>query len=308
VKKTAALAGASAMGLVAAVAGTAGPAMAADVVTTPCATLADQVDITGTAHDNWYGDCIPQFGIGKAEFTIDSDVPYPADFLDLDDPNVATSTNLDGAVLQTYFDTPEPITTSLLELTLNSETASSQNYTGLWVAPITEVGAVDPADLPDDVAAACEVETYTYTKFYYANFGESTTTFSQSIGGEDWSYTVGGTSPTLYVLLPLDDEGIVLPDQPICISNGQFTVLSTPDDSTILAYYALVAVPPYSLAFAEEDPIYDLGIFHRNSGKPALAATGTDVGMPLALAGGLLGIGALAFGFGAARRRAAATR
>jgi hypothetical protein len=300
-----ALASASAVGLVAAVGGAAAPAMADDVVTTPCATITEQTSVAPTPHDNWYMDCIPQYGLGKAEFTIDSDVPYPDEFLDLDDPNVETSTNLDTDALAAYFGSTPLDDSSAVTVQLLDETDSSQRYAGLWIAPITSVGAVDQSTVPTEhpeIAAACHLDEVSYVYAYKASYGESNTTFHQVIAGQNWDYTIGGTSPDLYFFFPELDG----PDDTaaVCITNGQYTVYGAVGDidSTLLTV-AIWVVPPYSFPLTE-DELYDLGIFSRVS--PKLAATGApvDSAPALAAAGGLLSFGLLAvLGSTAVRRR-----
>ncbi len=301
-----ALASASAVGLVAAAGGAAAPAFADDVVTTPCANISDQASIAFAPHDNWYMDCIPQYGLGKAEFTIESDVPYPDEFLHLDDPGVETSTNLDSAALTAYFGALPVPNSSVLGTALLDETDSSQRYAGAWIAPITSVGAVDQSTVPTDhpeIAAACHLDEVTYVSAYRASYGPSTTTFHQVIGGQDWDYTIGGTSPDLYIFLPPLEGGD--DTDPVCISNGEFTIFGTVGDiDTSLAVVGLFLVPPYSFPLVDEE-IYDLGVFSRVS--PTLAATGAapdDVAPTLIAAGGMLGIGTLALlGPLATRRR-----
>lgn len=301
-----ALASASAVGLVAAAGGAAAPAFADDVVTTPCANISDQAPIAVTPHDNWYMDCIPQYGLGKAEFTIESDVPYPDEFLHLDDAGVETSTNLDTAALTSYFGALPIPNSSVQGTALLDETDSSQRYAGAWIAPITSVGAVDQSTVATEhpeIAAACHLDEITYVSAYKASYGESTTTFHQVIGGQDWDYAIGGTSPDLYIFLPLIDGAE--DTDPVCVSNGEFTIYGTVGDlDTSLLLVGLFLVPPYSFPLAE-DEIYDLGVFSRVS--PTLAATGAaprDGAPALAVAGGMLGVGALALlGPLAARRR-----
>ena len=87
-KKSLAFVGASALGLVAATAA-ASPAMAIGDTTEPCTDMDAQVAATGNLTANWYQDCVPQYGLGKAEFTIvadenDPSVAVPDEFVTLD--------------------------------------------------------------------------------------------------------------------------------------------------------------------------------------------------------------------------------
>ncbi|TPX00861.1 hypothetical protein FJ656_30585, partial [Schumannella luteola] len=97
-RKTTALLSAGTIGVVAVGAGAAAPAAA--VVDTPCETFADHESI-GDPSDNWYMECIPQYGLGKVEFTLDApDSGFPDGF----DPLTATRSNSpDSSGVNPYF-------------------------------------------------------------------------------------------------------------------------------------------------------------------------------------------------------------
>jgi len=314
-KKTFAALGAAALGLVPVAA--AAPALAADT-TVDCADMDAQVNATGNLTDNWYQDCVPQYGIGKAEFSIVADesdptAEFPADFVDLSDngnPAITVTTTGDTAALNDYFGTTiggvvqYPITP--VDAGLSDPT--TQTYVAAVAAPVTSIGLATGANTPADVVTACSVDTAAYTGAWVATFGAVDTTFSQTIDGKNWQYTiVASPAPTYFFIV----EGTDGPST-WCVSDGQHTFIpgsgGIPDDA-IVQLFALVINSVPSFEDVDGPGLYNLGDFARTVApiQPAvLAETGLDSSgliLPAAIAGGVVLIGGGLIAAAVVRRR-----
>ncbi|MEQ1734990.1 MAG: hypothetical protein ABL886_01005 [Rhodoglobus sp.] len=286
-KKSLAVIAASALGVVAAGASVGAPAAAA--VVPQCDNFGEQTSPVFDVTDVWFAECVPQYGFGKVEFTIESDVSFPAEFAHLDDDSVETTTDLNPA-LETYMgDTTKG---AFLDLAFEDETTTTQRYRGVIAAPITSTAAVvDESDVPEAVATACMLDGLDGIAAFHITFGSTSTTFTQTVAGVPWVYTVGGTPKSTYLFFN-DEYDFCYVDE-----DGE-NAITDPE----LVEVAFLLVPPFGFAVSDESPIFPLGAFSRTA-VPALAATGADATAPLAIAGGLLGIGVLTFGLGAALRR-----
>ncbi len=287
-KKPLAAISASALGVLAAGVSAAAPAAALPVVP-QCATIEGQISPTFDPTDEWFADCVPQYGFGKVEFNIESDVPFPDAFVELGDSSVTTSTNLNPA-FTTYMD-EGPQTSSVVDLALDSETSTSQTYRAIIAAPITSTGPATEGNTPEAVAIACGFGEATYTHGYRITFGATFTTFTQTIDGVPWVYTIGGTPVPTFLFFDSEGSGFCYVDE-----NGENRLELGAEEPVFLL------IPPFGFPESEEGPFYDLGSFSRTP-VPALAATGADATLALTIAGGLLGVGVLTFGLGAALRR-----
>lgn len=313
-KKTFAALGATAVGFAVVGAGAAAPAAAADT-TEPCEFLSEQFTATGHITDNWYQDCVPQYGLGKAEFTIvaDEDNPatdFPAEFVALNElPSseiTVTSSTSDIAAMATYFDTFADAFAPITPENVTDSGVGYQTYSTSVIAPVTSIGAVADEDVPDDVAADCNVGVTTYGGGWLATFGAVDTTFAQTINGEPWNYTITATPKPMYYFGTIDTLPIT---GDWCVSNGDFVITSasTPEPDVLGSYlFALVWPTPVSF---EGEALTSLGTFARDSQPvvPAevLADTGVD-GTPLIFAAGAFtafGIALLGFTSFASRRR-----
>jgi hypothetical protein len=312
VKKTLAAIGASTFGIAMVGAGAAAPAVAADV-TTPCTDITEHVFATGELPDNFYLECVPQYGLGKAEFTIvpsetDPTATFPEDFLDLADEDVAKTTTVAPGFSEYFTGIPSPIFPS----TILEEDDFHQTYGATIVAPITGVAGVTDATLPEAVAAACLVEPGLYGSAYVATFGPVDTTFTQTVDGKDWVYEVSATPKPTYFFATFDlVAGGVDDTEPWCVTDGDHTFAplgGPPGPSNEL--FALVF---HTLPDFEGSGIVDLGTFGPVEAvvpaapvaPAALADTGMDVA-PLAIAAGaftMFGLALLGFTTFAGRRR-----
>ncbi len=305
-KKSMAIAGAGTLGLVAAGAGAATPAVAADV-TTPCATFGDHVFAApGETPDNWFAECVPQYGIGKAEFTISSDIDFPGGFAPLDDPSVTITTEY-GDEAAAYFGNDDD-TAPFFDLSFNPDgsTPASQRYDANIAAPVTGVASAGGwSDLPEEIQLACE-GSVPFAQAHVATFGSAGATFSQVVDGEEWVYDVRVTPDPVYFLLTLDAEnGGTYAD--ICITDGERTFVGQGEGGEFEAREVPPFVPDPSGPWAEY-----IGDFPRvtvtpepttppapvpmpeEPEAPELAATGLEVA-PLVGSGiSLLGLGLLA--------------
>jgi hypothetical protein len=206
-KKTIAAVSAAFIGMVGAVA-TGSSAQAADTVTVPGAgnecTTSSQHTLSATADGTqaWYMDCVPQYGMGKAEFTITSenaDHPtrtFPAGFT-LNDPATTTVTTTDNEPAIAAYFAPTTFTGAFAHFAANStaDPAHTEAYQGYVALPVLSVVHTDISKLP----AACTSAAQTYTGVYAVNFKPATTTFTKTINGTVWKYTVTATPHTLFV-------------------------------------------------------------------------------------------------------------
>lgn len=299
-KKTFAAIGATALGCAVVGSGAVAPASAADT-TTPCTDANAQVAATGNLTDNWYQDCVPQYGLGKAEFSIVADeddptVEFPADFVPLDelpDSAVTVTTPTDVAALGTYFAaTPDVFIAPILPADSDLTDPTTQLYLAAVFAPVTSIAAVADADVPTGVAAECDPDGTLFATQWRATFAPVETTFSQSIDGEPWNYTIKATPLPTYFFGTFTDG---LDDW--CLSDGIHTLSAAEvGASSGEQFFALVFHSLPDIAVDESLAIFDLGTFGRDVDEPVvpvvppvvpqqLAATGVDA-TPLAIAGG----------------------
>lgn len=332
-RKALALAGAAAIGVGASTIAAA-PA-AAEPVTEPCEGFIDHLTITGEVNDNWYMDCVPQYGLGKAEFTIhageepaDGDPPpadeFPDGFTPLSDPSVTATTSLDpGLAAYELFDSPErrgafPV------LMQTADTPTSQDYLGLVYAPITGVASGSEENITAEMVALCEPELTDAVVdgelvAFVASFGPTDTTFTQTVDGEEWAYTISTPPPPVAFFLFVDEDELIVTDAPLCITDGVGHIAGVgigdvdfedPVESLgFFAYVALALVSPLpeqieELEDLEFPELRFIGDFYRQveepieeeeptPAAPTLPATGSDVAGAAGLAGALalLGIG-----------------
>ncbi len=232
-KKTLAVLGASALGAAAVVA-TPTAAQAAPV-TDACTGVDDHVVTNGTLADNWYMDCVPQYGLGKVEFDLTADEPIPADFLPLQDPGV-TSVATVGDAAETYFGAPASGPAGFLGLGGGSSSTYEQD--GRMVFPITAVQKVAVNDLP----AGCDAANVAYANAYRVDYGAAGVTFSQVHGSRQWNWTVEYSPASMFLGLNFAPSDPANPDPATtdgnfditaaqCASNGTSTLLAQNDSA-----------------------------------------------------------------------------
>lgn len=332
-KKSLAALGASVLGLGAATAGAA-PAIAEPAPLEPCANISDQFSTTFDLNEEWFQDCIPQYGLSKTEFTIVADennptVDFPSDFAPLsdyiseEDSGIQATTTVDSAALAAYFgsntENGAPIVPVLPVATLDNS-VGSQTYLTFTVAPIDAVGPATPETTPADVISACDLEGWGTDSpldvlGWVASYDPVDTTFAQTAGGASWAYTVTAQSKPTYFFL-VDDGDFV----GACVTDGESALVFDDVDSEL--YYLFILVTPFlpedldgwvsppaptsveellhavtsnpSFAAIGDSGLYDLGTFARDVPKPQLAATGADASALLVPA--LIGGGVLVVG------------
>lgn len=330
-KKTVALIGASVLGLAGAAAGASG-AQAAPILPAQC-TNSDQHTLspTATAGADWYMDCVPQYGLGKAEFTVQNpSAPLPAGFVPLTDPSVTvTSTTTPAA--PSYFGAAP--TGDFIGLTETSGDANSQTYSAHYVAPVLSVLPILASALP----AACDPVANSYNSAYAVNYGATSTTFSQTNGGVTSVLTLAIPARTLYLGFTID-ANVFNSGAAACASDLTTTTFAanggtanygviTGDHATI-GLSAGTVVPedtfdPLGLVLDPTSPggffpsPTQLGTFAVTAAAPvipvtpvvaatpdpALAATGQDSAVPVGLGAVLLAAGAALVGITRRRRR-----
>lgn len=326
VKKTLAAVGASILGL-GSVGVAAAPAQAADLE--PC-TSASQHDVTGnTTASPWYSDCVPQFGLGKVEFSIDSDVDFPDGFADLTDPSVEVESALDSEAATEYSD-GNVVTNGFAALErTQGGTARSQTYSGQIAFAVAGVGPAPESEWP---AGCFPDDTTTYGAMWKVSYVPTTVTFSQVVDGEEWVYSITSAPPPLYLGLPVTEGS----SDATCASSGDY-LLQGPgntiaDQEVYLLHAAYIAGSSILSPFpvfdenVEEASVGQLGAFRRvlptppvtppapapvipttaapaaQAADPALAATGLDAMGPFLGAASAVGLGALGLAFVRRRR------
>lgn len=304
------------MGLGLVGAGAAVPAAAASDTTEPCADFSAQIAATGNVTANWYQDCVPQYGLGKAEFSIvaDEDDPtaeFPAEFIPLDElPPEAITTTGDTAAQSAYFD-GAPIGsqsgTPIFVADSNLSDPTEQRYFASVIAPVTSIAAVDLATgVPANIAAACPADDFEFAGGWVATFAPVDTTYSQVVDGEDWNYTITSSALPTYFFATFED-GI----RDWCVTDGLRTLDSATSFFPGEQVFSLVM---NNVIDFESEEIVDLGVFSRDLPEPVipavvvaaeLPATGAEI-MPLAIAAGsftAFGLALLGFVNFAGRRR-----
>jgi LPXTG-motif cell wall-anchored protein len=305
--------------------GAAAPA-SADIITEPrCDTFNDHVSFAEPDLDgDWYMECVPQYGLGKAEFTLEApDAGFPAGFDPLtadrvDTPDSSGLTPYFGDVVSDPEDPDEAIVPNWVTPVAvdDASTPESQVLQALVFAPVASVGSLDVT--PDEVLAACSVGDSTPYITFVSTYSPVTTTFSFTDGGVTYSAPVTITpDPTYYLFSgdPLDEDG-----SSICVTDSRQTASgSLTGPITSVAIVGLFTVPPFvwfegldsQEPDAELDNLPDLGTFafaapavdDEGDPTPELAATGAETA-PFGIAAGILaGAGALLFAFSRRRRQ-----
>lgn len=264
------------MGVGMAAMGAAGVAHAAPV--TDACTSASQHDYTaGTIGDNWFMDCIPQYGMGKAEFTISSADPLPPEFLPLDDPGVTSVYSGDADAAAAYFGV-SGAPNGFVSLNMDGDVYT---YEGLPIFPITGVTPIDYSELP----AGCLVDSHTYDYAYRVDYSPITVTFTQSIDGVEWSVDVTFAADSVFLGFNFNGPDNVTFDfdRPQCIANSSSTLLAfnaDPLGEILLGSWAPWSpdgtMPP-SVNAAATLALGDFVVQQNSAPDPGLADTGADV-------------------------------
>jgi LPXTG-motif cell wall-anchored protein len=236
---------------------------------TPCTNaLNDHVvnpDVDPTT-DNWYMTCVPQYGMGKAEFSITAPTGgFPAGYSLADGHQTVVSSTPTSAQVQSYFGdfyaddhTSTPVYTGAF-LNLGEDTSASTATTQVYdtvdsespmavAFPITSV-----AKLTTGLPAACSPDGETYEGEYVVNYAPATTVFSEVIGGQTYKTTVTLTAPTLYLGLNFDSSnGYGLDStKALCASSSEGTLFASSEVDPVDSA-ALAAQPGYAAAVAAE--------------------------------------------------------
>jgi len=318
VRKSTALLSASTVGAMTVI-GAAAPA-AADIITEPrCTTFNDHIDMaTGDLSGDWYMECVPQYGLGKAEFTLEApDSGFPDGF----DPLTADHTDSpDASGLAPYFDSFSPadgVSGWVMPAVVDEDrsTANSLVIQSVVFAPVASVGSLDEA--PAEVLGACGIEDGVLYEAFVSTYSPVTTTFTFLDEGVTYSAPVALAPDPTYYLFVDDGSG----DGPqVCITDTRQTAFGSTDGSTLdVTLVGLVTVPPFVWfeGLDLEDPetaldnLPNLGVFafsglapdDGGEPDPELAATGAQTGALSIVAGALGGAGALLFAFARWRRR-----
>jgi LPXTG-motif cell wall-anchored protein len=200
------------------------PAVASEAL--PCTTFIEPS--VGLGQDNWYQSCVPQFGMGKVEFTISSDIDFPADFKDLNDPAVEISTTANLDALNSYFgSSPGDEMTSPFTGFVRTDDGTNPKLQKYFAGSFTDgqvaafkiasVARVASSELP----SSCLDFGSSYPDVYSVTFEPLDVTFTQTINGEDWTYHVVMTPQTGFVggtVGPASFDG----GEPLCLAQGTY--------------------------------------------------------------------------------------
>ena len=290
-KKTIAAGGAGLLGIGAASLGVAAPA-AALPVTDPCDNSGEHVITVGTLGDNWYMDCVPQYGVASADFTIVSATPFPAAFIPLDEPGVTITASV-GQAGTDYWGAGQPGYTYLDYIGFQSSD-TEQVYQADMIVPISSVDDILPTALP----AECGVN---FDNAYVVNYAPVSVSFTQVVDGVEWRYDVMTSPSPLYLGLNILNTGVLDPTANQCASSNGFTAFavdSVDEDFSTVAYVASTDLNPY---FGDSKLIPDVS---RYVAPPSLPAMGMEVqpAVPIGIAALFLSLGVAA---GVLRRRRA---
>ena len=327
-KKTLAAVGASVLGLAGALGAAAAPASA---VLPSCVDATDHVvNPAVSASDDWYMTCIPQYGMGKAEFSITTPAsdPFPSGF-SLDDGHQTVVSTPSTAQTQQYFtplyavshsDTPV-FTGPFLNLAEDaSSTATEQSYgndtTMAAAYPVVSVGK-STAALPAACTPASD-PTATYEGEYLVTYAPVTAKFSETVGNIVRAVTVTFTPAPLLLALNFDTTASgsngFSTSLPQCVTAGGNTTFAAGSADFVDFIFItggvatfdpneLITLDPATTdpAAAAASPVSRMGAFAATS-TPVLATTGVDAGPAGVLGVSLLATGVAAFVFGRRRR------
>jgi LPXTG-motif cell wall-anchored protein len=274
------------------------------VGTAPVCNPGEPADISGD-FDNWYQACVPQFGLGKVEFTISSETDFPADFKDLTDPSVNVTTTTDLDLLNFYLSSDVDSPFLGLSRTDDGSNPKLQRYQAaslmtesLAAFKIAAVSELSPAVAPAACDAFLDVGD-SYPRVFSVTFEPLDVTFSQAVNGQEWIYRVVMAPGTQYVagtLPPGEDDWDS--DEPLCISQGNYLAggssSGSAGDSHEIADLMSWLVAPYS----SNDGFFVAD--YPRSAPTELPATGLNSLVPLGVGALTLAVGGLAI---ALRRR-----
>ena len=318
-KKSIAALSASILGVSGAVIAAAAPADAAPLPA--CTSIDDHVVSADANTQSWYMDCIPQFGLGKAEFTITSTTPYPAGYTLTDGHQTVTSSVDDTAAAAYLGDSKSELYGAFAFLEENGgSTPTSQTYSGpigsmQGIFPIAGVASLDPADLPAGTSGCFPNGTETYAHAYTVTFSPVTTTIKETIDDKVWTTVVTATpQPLILGLNFVASPGVGFDTTAAqCASSGGTTVVAengssanwtavSEDEATLNS----TILDENSLDPSGDGSEFEFGSF-ATTNTPVLAETGYDAAPAELLGGGLLfgGMALIALRFvGSVRRRA----
>ncbi|MDQ1556563.1 MAG: hypothetical protein QOI02_1565 [Actinomycetota bacterium] len=288
-------------------------ASAADPIS-PCASALDHnVEPTSAVDAHWYMACEPQFGLGKAEFTITSTEQFPAGFT-LADSTETGSANLAGSGPYFSGTVGSNTTTGLFAFSPHAYIdAHTQSYGVFAAFPITSV-----EQFTGTLPATCTANNATYDHLYRVNYASAKTTLTQTVNGKSWKFTIPVHPQALILGLNFLDQGTGLdPARPLCAvvegSTAYFGAQQGDGDwDTIAGRFATQNFVETLVPLTDVNE--DLGTFARvvpasttptASADPQLAETGVSPVPAGIAAASLLAIAVGFFAIGRRRRSAA---
>jgi hypothetical protein len=191
----------------------------------PCATSDDQLVAADATTNDFYLECMPQYGIGKAEFEITSDTAFSTEFdLGLDEFATVESTVDDAAATAYLFEEFRGGFANLSPTTIDGADPATQEYSAEYAAfPISGATRIDDSALP----AGCLAGGATFEGAYRVDFAPITTVYTTAVTsgqtpyGQPGTFTVSSTPAPLYLGLNFDGADFFDITAPLCASGDQ---------------------------------------------------------------------------------------
>ena len=189
-KRSIAAIGAAAIGLT----GAAVAAVPAQAAATPdCVTSSDHTLKADPAAGNFYFDCIPQYGTGKAELSISNADGISDEFSVLESEDATLSGSVDDATASTYFSATTHA--GIIIAGRGDSTATSQDYDAILATPISSITKIRATALPSD----CLQGNVDYEGAYVVSFAPISITAKTTAGS---GQTVGGPGKFFMAVRP----------------------------------------------------------------------------------------------------------
>jgi len=221
-KRSIAAIGAAAIGLT----GAAVAAVPAQAATTPdCVTSGDHTLKADPAAGNFYFDCIPQYGTGKAELSISNADGISDEFSILEPEDATLSGSVDNAAASAYFD--ETTSAGIIIAGRGASTATAQDYNAILATPVSSIRKISASALP----SSCLQGNVDYEGAYIVSYtpisitAKTTASSGQTIDGTPGKFFMAVRPQPLY--LGLNFTGAAFDeDAPQCAVTGSMTTFA----------------------------------------------------------------------------------
>ena len=195
-KRSIAAIGAAVIGLTGAVVASA-PAQAA---TTPdCTSTSDHELKADPSAGDFYFDCIPQYGTGKAELSLSNSVGIPDDFSILDSADATLNGSVENDAASAYIG--QSVNSGVIIGGTDQADATSQKVSAILATPIASVKKISRASLP----SACTQSNAAYDGAYKITYApisitaKTTPASGQTADGQPGKYFFAVRPAALYL-------------------------------------------------------------------------------------------------------------